>query len=316
MNPILQRYDGRLPFSVNERDIDLLLIEQLHVSKGFADRLVSVLGLEGATMEKVEHSVYREHGETDVLLTVRHEGQRVAVMIEDKIGAVIQPDQCRRYHVRGQALCDSGDVERYFTVLCAPASYISGVPVSDKDDWHRRISFEEIAQIVSDEAFPGWEWRHALLDAASSRRKRAYAANNKTSTQYDPMIAELKVAYRNFVLANYPKIKASEQTGKDREYFLGIDGLPSGIRFKHSFFAGDVSLIFEKRWVEVANRILAKEIPPDAWLAPHGSELHVRIATEVMDPDAPFDGQEEIVAAALEKILRMEGLAKSVAEAS
>ena len=95
VNPILARYNASLPFSVQERDIDLLLIEQLHVCGTFAEWLTERLGLSGVAVETVRHSVYREHGETDVLLIVRLGDEYVAVMIEDKIGAPMQPDQMR-----------------------------------------------------------------------------------------------------------------------------------------------------------------------------------------------------------------------------
>jgi hypothetical protein len=36
MNPILARYNASLPFSVQERDVDLLLIEQLHVCRALS----------------------------------------------------------------------------------------------------------------------------------------------------------------------------------------------------------------------------------------------------------------------------------------
>ena len=112
MNPILARYNAGLPFSLQERDIDLLLIEQLHVCRPFADWLTGRLSLSGAVVETARHSVHREHGETDVLVIVRIGDERVAVMIEDKIGAPMQPDQCGRYHLRGKKLCEEGAVNR------------------------------------------------------------------------------------------------------------------------------------------------------------------------------------------------------------
>ena len=153
MNPILARYNACLPFSVQERDIDLLLIEQLHVCRAFAEWFTTRLVLAGAVVETARHSVHREHGETDVLVIVKLENQEVAVMIEDKIGAPMQPDQCERYHLRGRTLCNEGAVDRYKTVLCAPGGYLAGVP---KDQlWDYRVSLEELAQSVIESAHPG-----------------------------------------------------------------------------------------------------------------------------------------------------------------
>lgn len=319
VNPILARYNASLPFSVQERDIDLLLIEQLHVCRAFADWLTGRLNLSGGVVETARHSVYRDHGETDVLVIVRLGDERVALMIEDKIGAPMQPDQCERYHMRGRILCEEGAVNRYRTVLCAPAGYLAGVPKDQPDAprdqrWDDRISLEELGRSLEGAAYPGWEWRHAILLSAASRQARAREADNRSSHAYDSVIAPLKRAYREFVQARYPQLQASPQEGRDREYYLKPAGLPSGIRFKHAFFRGEVSLIFEKAWAPTAKRHL-ESLPEGAWTVQHGSELHVRMPVEVMDPQLPFEGQEEIAAAALDKIGTMVELALAVAKA-
>jgi hypothetical protein len=301
-----------LPFSAQERDIDLLLIELLHVSPIFAKQFTERLGLVGATIESVWHSVYREHGETDVLLIVGFESQRAAVMIEDKIGAPMQPDQCERYHLRGEALCAEGTVDRYHTVLCAPAGYLRGV--SETERWDIRISLEEVAGFVAATAFHGWEWKEAVLVAAAAKQTRAREADSRSSKAFDAIIAPLKNAYRAFVLAQFPFLTATRQEGRDREYFIGAVGLPPGIRFKHAFFRGEVSLIFERAWAGKAEETLSGGLPEGAWAVRHGSEFHIRTSVEVMDPLLPFDQQEEVATQALEKIAIFVPLAQSVAE--
>jgi hypothetical protein len=276
--------------------------------------------LSGAVVETARHSVHRKHGETDVLVIVRLGGESVAVMIEDKIGAPMQPDQCERYHLRGRILCEDGAVNRYKTVLCAPEGYLVGVPkdqpgVPRDKRWDDRVSFEQIVQSVEGAAYPGWEWRHAILLAACSRQARAREADNRANRAFDPVVVRLKRAYREFVQARYPQLQASPQEGRDREYYIKAAGLPSGIRFKHAFFRGEVSLIFEKAWIPTAERHLQQNLPEGAWTVQHGSEFHVRMPVEVMDPQLPFEQQEEIAAQALDQIGTMVTLALAVAKA-
>ena len=310
MNPILSRYGGNLPFSIQERDIDLLLVEQLHVSTGFSAKIAERLGLAGATVDAVRHSVYREHGETDVLVIVNHQDRRLALMIEDKIGAQMQPDQCERYHLRGKALCDEGAVDSYLVILCAPAGYLAGV--ADSERWDYRVSLEDVADIVRKTAFPGWEWREAVLFAAASRQTRAREADNRSNRAFDAIIAPLKHSYRAFVQRRYPQLKASKQEGRDREYYLGATGLPSGIFFKHAFFRGEVSLIFQRAWAATAKHVVDGNLPESAWAVQHGSEFHVRLPVEVMDPQLPFEQQEELVAVALDKVVLLKDFANTV----
>lgn len=312
MNSILSKYGGNLPFSAQERDIDLLLIEQLHVSDEFAAKFNARIGLSGASVSTVRHSVYREHGETDVLLIVAIAGQRVAVMIEDKIGAPMQPEQCERYHLRGRALCEQGEVDRYTTVLFAPEGYLSGV--DQAKPWDFRVSFEEVRELITATAFPGWEWKQAVLTAAAGKQTRAREADNRSNKAFDSIIAPLKQAYRAFVLARFPTLRASKQEGRDREYYLGAAGLPAGIRFKHAFFRGEVNLIFERAWAVQAESALTGQLPDGYWAVQHGSEYHIRGAVEVMDPSLPFEQQEETVAAALAEVMSLLPLAEKVAE--
>lgn len=311
MNPILTRYKSNLPFSVQERDIDLLLLELIHTSPYFAKEFIALVGLAGATVESGQHSVYREHGETDVLLIVGIENRRAAVMIEDKIGAPMQPDQCNRYHLRGDALCFDGTVDRYCTVLCAPAGYLRSVP--DTERWDYRVSFEEVAEILKAATLNGWEWKEAVLIAAAAKQTRAREADSRSSRAFDAIIAPLKNAYRDYILSQFPLLTATRQEGRDREYFIGAVGLPSGIRFKHAFFRGEVSLIFERGWVEKAESCLSGDLPEGVWAVRHGSEYHVRASVEVMDPQLPFDQQEDVAAQAIEKISSFVPLAQSVA---
>jgi hypothetical protein len=164
-------------------------------------------------------------------------------------------------------------------------------------------------------AYPGWEWRHAIVLASVSRQARAREADNKANHAYDPVIVPFKRAYREFVQARYPQLRASRQEGRDREYYLNAAGLPPGIRFKHAFFRGEVSLIFEKAWASTAQRHLHGNLPEGAWAVQHGSEFHVRMPVEVMDPQIRFEEQEEIAAMALDQIGTLVALALAVANA-
>lgn len=125
-----------------------------------------------------------------------------------------------------------------------------------------------------------------------------------------------KRAYRGFVKTQYPRLKATPQEGGDKEYFISALGLPSGIRFKHAFFRGEVSLIFERGWRETAKRFIGQSLPEGARVVQHDGELHIRMEVEKMDERLPFDPQSQIAAAALDKIEAMIDFALTVYSAS
>ena len=87
--------------AVAERDIDLLLIEELHVDSSFRSWFY---GLAWGTSDHdptflgAWHSLtHPEHGESDIVVLVEGaEGRKLAMLIEDKIDAITQPNQAGR----------------------------------------------------------------------------------------------------------------------------------------------------------------------------------------------------------------------------
>ncbi|MCS0503501.1 PD-(D/E)XK nuclease family protein [Ancylobacter mangrovi] len=292
-----------LPFTPQERDVDLLLLEQFHVAPGFVTRFCAAVGLDDCAFVSANHSVFRDNGETDVLLRVESPRGSIAILIEDKIGAAMQPNQCARYHERGRALCMEGVVIDYLAVLCAPRAYLAAVPIDQ--NWHARIALEELADILEDDHKSATAWRRAVLMKSAARVRRARSVDSVPPSAPETWLLRFKQDYRAFVQENYPQLTATEQRGGDREYFLSGRGLASGIRFKHALFRGEVNLIFERARREVADITLAGVLPEGTWRVNHGGEVHLRAGVESLDPDQPFSAQVTSVRSALEKILEM-----------
>lgn len=299
-----------LPFSVQERDIDLLLIELLHTSPSFIEWLAARLNLAGLQFHEAKHSVSTALGETDVMAVLASPSERVAIMIENKIGAPMQPRQRERYHERGNALRESGKICDYRVILCAPGQYHLSLPLQDR--WQHHLSFEDIAAWLAPDDSPSARWKARVLTEAQSKAARARQADDKKNVDFDPKIAELKVAYRRLVGAEYPELVATEQPGPDREYFLKAKDLPPGVRLKHSFFKGQISLILERKWAKAFGDQLSASLPPETWTVSFGSELHLRKAVEVMDPQLPLEQQLPPIRAALDAIVKMAAHAKAI----
>ncbi len=302
----------KFAFNVQERDIDLLLLGQCNISEVFVSWLADKVGIVGAKFDEAHHSVVTDRGETDVLLYVNEPEGRIAIMIEDKIGAVMQPRQCERYHERGEALVNSGAIAGYRTLLCAPNAYIVAVPPNET--WHGRISFEEIADWLTKQDSPVNFWHARILNAASLKLGRARWADEKSNLAFNEQLALLKSDYRQFILLNYPNLQAKVQTGRDREYYIAGSGLPPGIRFKHSFFKGFVMMILERRWVEAGEVWLKSRVPEGGSLLKHGGELHLLLTTEIFDPELPFEAQQETAKVAIDRILTLKDLATQFVE--
>jgi hypothetical protein len=52
-------------------------------------------------------------------------GRRYALLIEDKVGAEAQPEQCNRYFKRGEIGIEKKEYEEFFVFICASAEYVA-----------------------------------------------------------------------------------------------------------------------------------------------------------------------------------------------
>jgi PD-(D/E)XK nuclease superfamily len=134
---------GRYLASVVERDIDLLLMEEFHVSDDFVAWFCSKLGLHGITPAGAWHSLSDTDGESGLLLRVLQGERRIGVLIENKVGAPEQDLQAERYHLRGIKSREQGKLDDYVTVMCAPQRYLDAL--SPTSAYQHRVSYELIA---------------------------------------------------------------------------------------------------------------------------------------------------------------------------
>jgi len=92
--------------SIAERDIDLLVMEELSVSEEFREWFSSRVFGEPIYQSKIGtwHSVSDSQlGESDLIFLFEAvDGSRVAILIENKIDAPPQPKQGERYRLRGE----------------------------------------------------------------------------------------------------------------------------------------------------------------------------------------------------------------------
>jgi hypothetical protein len=83
--------------AIIERDIDLLLLEEMHASRDFVDWLISRTFDSNERCSEfisARHSVSNEGGESDLILVFRDmSGGTCGLLLEDKLNAPPQPDQ-------------------------------------------------------------------------------------------------------------------------------------------------------------------------------------------------------------------------------
>ncbi|GGF65415.1 hypothetical protein GCM10007301_26450 [Azorhizobium oxalatiphilum] len=188
------------PFKMQERDVDLFILEELHADSGFADWLAARIGIEGATFSDAAHSVSAKAnakwGETDVLAYFDKAGARIAVLIEDKISARFADAQCDRYHERANELLGEGLAVEYKLVLIAPDTYLSSVPKSDT--WHCQLAIDDIASWFAQKNGSHANWRASALQSCLENVSKIMSAPKIE-------VKNFSEEFSNFLRSNAPE---------------------------------------------------------------------------------------------------------------
>lgn len=156
---------------IRERDIDLLLLEEIIVNESFRKFIVNKLNLsEIGSFIGAYHSLTQERGESD--LVINYTGQDKSgflILIENKIDAGFTKRQAERYKERGQIYKREKDCSDFVTVLFAPQSYIS---LNHGFDYS--ISYETVKDWLELQKDKRSLYKAMMLDCAIERKRRGY----------------------------------------------------------------------------------------------------------------------------------------------
>ena len=198
---------GRYLQSVAERDIDLLLMEEFHVVPAFASWFAEQVCLpQQAKFDGAWHSLCDQDGETDLLLRVRIDQERVAILIENKVGAPEQQSQDVRYHLRGMRSQEAGRYDRFVTAICAPQVYLNGI--GPQSAYDHRVSYEAILEWYGVQSGPRAAWRKAIFGEAIEQGRRGYRMKIHTGK------TSFHQQYREHLRDTCPEFLMRPQTAK------------------------------------------------------------------------------------------------------
>lgn len=167
--------------TVHEKDIDLLIVEELYVSREFQEWLVTQLSSSINDFHDGWRSVTRFNGESDIEFSYENtEGEEIRVLIENKIKAEEQPRQAARYSERASKYVSIGEVDRAVTCLFAPEHYLDK-EIEDKYDIF--VTYESVRDWFDKHDNPRAQFKTAVLDAAITLGEQRYIKSTDENTQ-------------------------------------------------------------------------------------------------------------------------------------
>jgi len=136
--------------SIAERDIDLLLVEEFTVNAQFGKWFISHLAETSKDLPVMEKGLGAWHsvtelglGESDIVFLFEStDSAEVALLIENKVHAVAQPERDKRYRERGKLGIETGKWNDFRTCLIAPARYLALHQMTEEYDGF--VSYEDL----------------------------------------------------------------------------------------------------------------------------------------------------------------------------
>jgi hypothetical protein len=164
--------DELLP-RLHERDIDVLMQEELIFNRQVCEIFSKALTLDELRIHQCRLSVVDQTGETDLFALFSLGAQRGVLLIENKIDAAFQPRQPERYRERATALASEAGYKWIFCVLIAPRQYI-GANSEASGHFDAIIAYEDLASAIASEATERSKHRAALLLRSVEQARSSY----------------------------------------------------------------------------------------------------------------------------------------------
>ena len=160
--------------NLEERDIDLLLLEEFNVNPEFCRWFAGLCGLKehnkslGTWRSVADNALV----ESDLIhLFEDAQGQKQALMVENKIDAPQQPRQAERYLERGEKGINEGIWQAFTTCIIAPAKYLES---KDLSDYQNKISYEALKAWFSSQSGTSSQYRAKFISQAVDQAKKGY----------------------------------------------------------------------------------------------------------------------------------------------
>jgi hypothetical protein len=287
---------------VQERDIDILLLEEFHSSEAFQqwflENTVETI-LHNSKFCGCWHSVIHYTGESDLEIDfLDFEGKCWRLLIENKIGAAFQVDQAKRYIQRGEAYLNAKICHEFRTVIIAPENYFKS-----QTDWrifHFAVTYEKLSDWFRNASELGKraKFKAKMIDIAIEQQRRGYQANpHEIATQNWQLCYEWvqEIAPElGMIKPDKPKTSGTFITLKPSKVY------PRELEIIHKSTAGYVDLQFpgnarSDAEFEKFRTHCFQLLEPGMTIEKAGNSAAIRIFVPVIDVTKEFGEQESSV---------------------
>ena len=161
--------------SIQERDIDLILLEELNTNKDFCKFMIDLIKLPKISSNNLawKSVVGFGIGETDLLFSYKSKNEIIFILIENKLDADFQNNQFSRYLTRAKKYINEGKCNQSYVLLIAPKEYCN-----NQNEFNRFITYEMIVKFFKNEKTKRGKFKAQLLKIGIEKLRRGYQAVN------------------------------------------------------------------------------------------------------------------------------------------
>lgn len=174
-------------------------------SKIFFLEKVGLKWTDNWSVRSISHSVMTNDGETDVEVVLYDDKKKIALLIEDKIDAVAQPEQQLRYEKRAKKDIEAGKYDECHIFIVAPQKYLEGNKEAGK--YANNLSYESIREVLFD------DYEKALIDKALDESKHGYVPieDRKVTEYWDALYNYIDEQFPDTFIIHGKRVKAEVQ---------------------------------------------------------------------------------------------------------
>lgn len=296
---------------VSEHDMDMLFLEEFVCSKRFLEIFTSTVGIKNAKVDSICASETDiELGESDMTVVIDSNGEKIGILIEDKIDAIAMPEQESRYEQRGQKGVKAGKYNRYFVFIVAPHKYLSQNAEAQK--YPNKVEYERILAYFEELNEPRAVFKIQQIKQAIEKQKKGY------QVEVDPAVTESWSKYSEFQKEFYPGVYLI-YNGEIKGYnatWPRFKTVIDGLYMYHKTEFGFVDLTFEgcaEKILEVEGLLsdaVGDYLSAGFTIHKTGKSAAIRLTVPILDMHKSFESQIDLVEKSFEAIKKMSDTTK------
>jgi hypothetical protein len=294
---------------VSEKDIDLLVIEELISSTEFCNIFLRKINKTSFKLISIQHSNNDvELGESDITAIFSNGNIKHALLIEDKIDAIAMPNQCGRYFSRGNLAVNKGIYDSFDIFLIAPKDYM--VSNSEARKYPYKITYEELIEFFEKQTETRNLYKLEVLKLAVEKKQSGYVP------QVDHKITQFNKLYDSYKDKHYPELHLNSYSGDrgPRAFWPSYRSFVKNGHITHKSNKGYVDLMFRGLGKHLGHisKCLENILDDDMLIVQTGKSGSVRIHVPVIDFKDDFDKQVSNLDLAFQAVTRLTKLSGEI----